>query len=198
LGKVAKDEYIKLRESYKGQGLTPKEAIERAYVELKVESRWHDWKRRKAMRTAMGEGVPLTEAEVKGVSRPGYAPLKVGDVEAVGDQEMSPAEQVKWAMDMAARVQSKAAEPPTRFPCSGALFWYQSAVQNRQEFQKVVLRVDAPGGDPDNLYLMDSQHQYSEIEKNLRECLEEVGDRILELAQEWKEKRGGEQSVGEV
>jgi hypothetical protein len=182
LGKVAKNEYIQLRERYKGEGLTPKEAIERAYIELKVESRWHDWKRRRAMREAMGEGVPLTPAEKADV---GIQPLKVSKAEEIGDEEMVPAEQVKWAMKMAARVQN-GSPAPTRFPNDGALFWFQSAIGNRQEFQKVVLRVDAPGGDPDNLYLQDSQYQYSEIERHLRAALEEVGGKLEELEAETK------------
>jgi hypothetical protein len=98
---------------------------------------------------------------------------------------MSPGEQVKWAMKMAARVQN-GSPAPTRFPNDGSLFWFQSAISNRQEFQKVVLRVDAPGGDPDNLYLMDSQYQYSEIERHLRAALDEVGSKLSELETETK------------
>jgi hypothetical protein len=196
LGPEVWNEYKDRREHYKGQGLTPREAIERAYVELEIGERWSDFRNRRRVQNALGVGVPLTPGEMQAVS-PDYVPPGSTKAEEIGDEEMSPVEQVKWAMKMAARVQN-GSPAPTRFPCDGALFWFQSAIGNRQEFQKVVLRVDAPGGDPDNLYLQDSQHQYSEIEKNLRECLKEVGDRILELAEEWKEKRGGEQSVGEV
>jgi hypothetical protein len=63
-------------------------------------------------------------------------------------------------------------------------------VGNRREFEKLLLRVEAPGGDPDNLYLQDSQYQYSEIEKQIREAVKEVGPRMKELAAEFEEKFG--------
>ena len=189
LGPDAWHEYKNRREHYKNEGLTPREAIERAYVELEIGERWRDHKNRKGMQQALGVGVPLTPGEMQAVA-PSYTPLGATKAEEIGDEEMSPAEQVKWAMKQAARVQN-GSPAPTKFPCDGALFWFQSAIGNRQEFQKVVLRVDAPGGDPDNLFLMDSQHQYSEIEKNLRQALDEVGEELEGLVQEFREKHGG-------
>jgi len=97
---------------------------------------------------------------------------------------MSLAEQVKWAMRWAAKVQN-GDDPPTKFPCEGALFWYQSAVGNRREFEKLLLRVEAPGGDPDNLYLQDSQYQFAEIEKQIRQAVAEAGPRLRELEKEF-------------
>jgi hypothetical protein len=184
LGRDAKDEFVKLRERYKIEGLNPRDAANRAYRELKIEARWHDWKRRTLMGEALeAEGV-LTPGEAVQVNA-GYDPgLSLGEVQVIGDQEMSPAEQVKWAMNMAARVESKAEEAPTHFPNSGSLFWYQSAVRDRREFQKVVLRVEAPGGDPDNMYLQDSQYRAVEIEKQVRSALEEVGERLREMEKE--------------
>lgn len=179
LGKAAKHEYFELREKYKGEGLSPKEAVERAYVELKVRARWSDHKRRIEMREALGDGVPLTPAEMGEVS-PGHAPLRLAKAESIGDQDMALSEQVKWAMRWAAKVQN-GADPPVKFPCEGALFWYQSAVSNRRDFERLLLRVEAPGGDPDNLYLQDSQYQYSEIEKQIQRAVDEVGPKMKEL-----------------
>ena len=193
LGKVAKDEYIKLRERYKGEGLTPREAVERAYIELKIESRWYDWKRRVQMRDALegrtdsGEPVPLTPAEIREV-QPNHSHLKAEkvSVESIGSEQMSVPEQFEWAMRQAARVQN-GQEPPREFPCDGALFWYQSAVGNRREFEKNLLRSTSPGGDPDNLYLQDSQYQYSEIAKQLTRARDECGSRFLEIENEFRE-----------
>jgi len=182
LGKLVRRQYIDLREKYKGEGLTPREAVERAYVELKIEAKWLDWKHRVEMREAMGEGVPLTPAEIAGVHSD-YAPLRVTKAESIGDQDMALAEQVKWAMRWAAKVQN-GESPPTKFPCEGALFWFQSAVGNRREFEKLLLRVEAPGGDPDNLYLQDSQYRAVEIEKQVRAAVQEVGSRLRELEAE--------------
>ncbi len=179
LGKAAKHEYIQLREKYKGEGLSPREAVERAYVELKIRARWHDLRRRVEVREALGEGVPLTPMELAGVS-PRVKP------EDIGDREMSVQEQLKWAMGRAARVQN-GEDPPTRFPCEGALFWYQSAVGNRRDFEKRVERMEAPGGDVDNLYLQDSQYQFSELEKQIKRARDECGSRFLEIEREFKE-----------
>ena len=190
LGKGAKREYFQLREKYKGQGLSPREAIERAYTELNIHKRWQECRLRMVMGDAFEDGVPLTDDEARAVDS-SYAPLKSAKAEHIGEQDMALAEQVKWAQKQAARVQNGAA-PPTRFPCEGALFWYQSAVANRREFEKLLLRVEAPGGDPDNLYLQDSQHQYAEIEKQVKMALEEVGNKWEEYAKEFKEKHGDE------
>jgi hypothetical protein len=150
--------------------------------------RWEDWRERKHLGKALGTGVPATPEEIK-AAVPSYTLPTVAKAEEIGDQEMALAEQVKWAMRWAAKVQN-GEDPPTRFPCEGALFWYQSAVGNRREFEKVLLRVEAPGGDPDNLYLQDSQYQFSEIEKQIREVRKEVGRRLLEMDPELKELIG--------
>jgi len=180
LGKSARREYIDLREKYKGEGMSAAEAKERAYVELKIEARWHDWKRRVKMREAMVEAVPLTPAEMGEVGGAAEETARAGKAQEIGNQEMSVAEQVKWAARWAARVQN-GEDPPVRFPCEGALFWYQSAVGNRREFEKILLKIESPGGDPDNLFLADSQYQYAEIEKQIREAAKEVGNKLREL-----------------
>jgi hypothetical protein len=182
LGSQPRREYISLRESYKARGMAAREAAERAYAELKIETRLIDFKRRRAMRAAMDQAVPLTEDEMR-EENPSHSPLRCVKAENIGDREMTVQEQIKWAMGKAARVQN-GAEPPREFPCEGALFWYQSAVGNRREFEKRVERVEAPGGDPDNLYLQDSQYQYSEIEKQVRQAREEVRGMIAEMERE--------------
>lgn len=179
LGKGAKHEYISLRERYKGMGLSPREAIERAYVELNIKARWLDLKRRMAVQEALGDGVPLTDAEMEGVN-PNHKPLKHAKAMEIGEEDMSLQEQVKWAMRWVAKVQN-GADPPVKFPCDGALFWYQSAVQNRRDFERLLLRVEAPGGDPDNLFLQDSQHHFSELERQIRLAVQEVGPRMREV-----------------
>lgn len=183
LGKAAKHEYFNLREKYKGEGLSAREAVERAYVELRVEARWLDQRRKAEMREALGEGVALTPYEMGEVS-PGNQPLRISKAEQIGDQDMALAEQVKWAMRWSAKVQN-GADPPVKFPCEGALFWYQSAVGNRRDFERLLLRVEAPGGDPDNLYLQDSQYQFSEIEKQIQKAVDEVGPRMKEIEKKW-------------
>ena len=179
LGKAARNEYWNLREKYKGEGLSPREAVERAYTELKIKARYLELKNRVEVREALGEGVPLTPMEMAGVS-PRIKP------EDIGDREMTVQEQIKWAMGKAARVQN-GADPPVKFPCEGALFWYQSAVGNRREFEKRVERIEAPGGDVDNMYLQDSQYHFSELEKQLKRAREECGSRFLEMEREFKE-----------
>jgi hypothetical protein len=186
LGPDAWHEYLNLRERYKGEGLTPKEAKDRAYVELKIAERWMDLKRRHSLSVVMGSQVPLTPVEMEQVA-PNYQRPGLTKAEEIGDQEMSLPEQVKWAMRQAAKFQNGELQP-TRFPCEGALFWYQSAVGNRREFEKLLLRVEAPGGDAENLYLQDSQYQYSQIEKQIQEALRECGERLVEMEAGFREK----------
>ena len=68
------------------------------------------------------------------------------------------------------------------------MFWYQSAVGNRREFEKVLLRVEAPGGDPDNLYLQDSQYHFSELEKQIKQAVDELGPRMREIEKKYLEE----------
>jgi hypothetical protein len=195
LGNEAWKEYKDLREGYKQKDLTPREAKDRAYTELRIGERWYDLQQRQAQGVVMGSQVPLTPDEMKEVA-PKYQRPSVTKAEEIGEQEMSLPEQVKWAMRWAAKVQN-GEDPPTRFPCEGALFWYQSAVGNRREFEKLLLRVEAPGGDADNLYLQDSQYQFSQIEKQIQEALRECGERLVEMESGFAELYNGvAKSVG--
>lgn len=189
LGKPAWRQYRDLREKYKGEGLTAREAVERAAIELKVEERYKEWRHRDEMKDAFGNGVPLTPTEQAAVIR-GEEVLETGRAERIGDEEMSLPEQVKWAMKWVAR-QQNGDGPPKRFPCEGALFWYQSAIRDLRDFSRLLLRVEAPGGDPDNLYLQDSQYQFSEIEKQIKQAVAEVGPRLREIEAEWLDDSAG-------
>ena len=202
LGPDAWGEYWRLRDSYKLQGLTPLEARRRAFVELKVQRRYDDWRRRTTTAELLGRQVPLTPAEVEAIGipqrRPRPDPRKhtaghvemgvpdgVGEIllppaEQVGNQDMSLAEQVAWAKKWAARVQN-GEDAPRSFPSEGALFWFQSAISNRREFEKVVLRVESPAGEGDSAYLADGQYQLKEIRRQLEEALVECGGKMLEV-----------------
>lgn len=179
LGREAEVEYFHLRDGYKGQGLNPRQAVERAFVELQVGERYEDWRRRTTAQQMMGKQVAMTPAEVQEVI-PSYRPPGVTKAEEVGQEEMSLAEQVAWAKKWAARVQN-GEEAPTKFPSEGALFWLQSALTSRREFEKVVLRVESPVVDGADAYLQDGQHQVKEIEGQLKEALRECGERLVEL-----------------
>lgn len=186
LGKAATHEYINLREKYKGEGLSPREAVERSYLELKVGARWLDQRHRVASRAAFGEGSALTPGEMSEVS-PEYSPVRSAKAESIGDDDLSLQEQVKWAMKWVARVQN-GADPPVKFPNEGCLFWYQSAVGNRRDFERLLLRVESPGNDPDNLYLQDSQYQFGELEKQIQRAVDEVGPRMKDIEKKYLDK----------
>jgi hypothetical protein len=183
LGKGARREYINLREKYKGEGLQPREAIERAYTELHIEQRWQEQKNRERSQQAFGDGLPLTPGEAREVL-PMHTELRIDKAVEIGSQDLSMGEQIKWAMREVAKVQN-GDPPPTRFPNEGALFWFQSAVSNRRDFERLVLRVEAPGGDVDNLFLQDSQYHFSELEKQIAKAVEEVGPRIREIEKKY-------------
>lgn len=179
LGLQVWHEYRDLREGYKREGLTPKEAYTRAYVELKIEDRWYDWKQRRNQQALMGSQVPLTPSEMKEVV-PNYQPPSLTSAEEIGEEEMSFVEQVHWAKRTVARVKN-GEDAPRRFPNDGALFWYQCAVGSPDKFLGVLQKVEAPAGDADNLYLQDSQYQFSQIEKQLEEAVREVGEGLVEM-----------------
>ena len=202
LGPDAWGEYWRLRDSYKAEGLTPTEARKRAFVELKVQQRYDDWRRRTTTAELLGRQVPLTPAEVEAIGipqrRPRPDPRKhtaghvemgvpdgVGEIplppaEQVGDQDMSLAEQVAWAKKWVARLEN-GEDAPRSFPSDGALFWFQRAIGNPQKFQDVVLRVESPAGEGDSAYLADGQYQLKEIKHQLEEALVECGGKMVEM-----------------
>ena len=178
LGKDAFNEYVKLREKYRGLGLSAREAIERACTELQIMDRHRDWRARATVAEMLGKQVPLTPVEVKEVI-PTYQAPGMTKAEEVGEEEMTLAEEVAWAWKQAARVQN-GEDAPTKFPNDGALGWFQSAIGNRREFEKLVVRVRGPA-DGDNAYLQDGQHQFKEIAGQLKEAVRECGDRMGEI-----------------
>lgn len=184
LGPEVWHEYKSKREEYKREGLTPREAIERAYTELEIGPRWVDLKERRAVAATLGSGVPLTPVEVKSAI-PSYQDPTAIRAEEVGDQEMTEAEAIEWAQFAVAKVRS-GMDAPLKFPSPRALFWYQSAVKMPDKFLHVVQRTSTGGVDGDNLYLQDSQYQFAEIDKQLRSALEEVGSRLSALEEETK------------
>lgn len=186
LGKAARNEYWNLREKLKGEGLSPREAIERSYVELKIGARWLDQQHRIRTKKAFGDGSALTPDEMSEV-HPEYSPVRAAQAEQIGDEDLSLQEQVKWAMKWVAKVQN-GADPPKKFPNEGALFWYQSAVGNRRDFERLLLKVESPGNDPDNLYLQDSQYQFHELEKQIQRAVDEVGPRLKEVEKKYLDK----------
>ena len=183
LGPGPQHEYFKLRDGYKTKGLTDREAVERACIELRIMERWEDWRERKYLGEALGTGVPLTPEETQ-AAVPSYEPPRLTKAEHIGDEDMTLAEQVKWAQRWVAKV-ANGHDPPKRFPNEGALFWFQSAVGNRRDFERLLLRVESPGNDPDNLFLTDSQYQFSELEKQIQQAVAEVGPRLREIEKEY-------------
>ena len=185
LGKKAKHEYFATRDRYKRKGLEDREAIERAYVELKIKERYEDLKEREAFGKATDAGVPVTPEEMREVM-PSYQPLSVTKAEQIGDAEMSLLEQVTWAKKWSARV-ANGEKAPTSFPSDGALFWFQAALRNGLDFQKVVLKVESPGGGEENAYLQEGQYQMKELEGQLKEAVRESGEKLVELEGEFAE-----------
>jgi hypothetical protein len=181
----AKGEYFRLSDKYKGEGVSAREAIERACVELKVMERGESWRLKQAgmvsglEREGLGRDLGATELEVReGLG--GY--VGTGSISAgeVGREEMSLGEQVAWAKRWVARIQN-GEEGPRKFPNEGALFWFQSALSNRREFEKVVLRVESPAVEGESAYLLDGQYQLKEIEKQMTEVLRECGKHLVEM-----------------
>ncbi len=190
LGQEAASEYFRLRDDYKGKGLSPRQAVERAFVELQVGERYEDWRRRTTAQQVLGKQVAMTPAEMK-EAIPSYQPPGLTKAEEVGDKEMSLAEQVAWAKKWSARVQN-GEDAPTKFPSEGALFWFQSALSSRREFEKVVLRVESPVVDGADAYLQDGQHQVREIEGQIQAALRECGERLVELESGFGELLSGQ------
>lgn len=177
-------DYKNLREKYKRDGLTPREACKRAYIELHIGEQYRDFRQRTTMTKVLDKQVPLTPKEMK-EAIPSYTPPGLSHAEEVGHQDMTLSEQINWAMKWAARVQN-GEDSPTKFPCDGALFWFQSALANRSDFEKVLVRVQGPS-EGDNPYLQDGQHQMKEIERQIGEAVRECGERLVEMEAEFGE-----------
>jgi hypothetical protein len=131
------------------------------------------------MQKAQQDGVPLTPRELQDVNAGGQK-LRTATAEQIGEKDMALADCVKWAMNEAAKVQN-GADPPVSFPNTSCLFWYQSAVGNRREFEKLLLRVESPGSGDENLFLSDSTRHFNEIEEQIKQVVNEVGPRLRQI-----------------
>lgn len=171
------DEYIAAREAYKRQGLTPKEAIERVYVEMRIGERHQEWQGRQSQSEIMGKGVPMTPAELKAV-KPDYTPASVTQGSEVGDTVLSLPEQIRWVKHQLAR-RRNGEEDPKSYPSADVLYWYQIAITRPADFDRIVLKLETPEKDADDAWMRDGEYQFKQIETQLREALEEVGDQLV-------------------
>lgn len=190
LGNDARHEYIQLRERYKGEGLSAKEACERASIELKIHERFEDYRRRKVQSELMGAGVPLTPAEAS-EANPGYRPPARMEPGEVGDQILSLAEQIKWVKHRVALVRN-GGDHPKEYPSPDVLYWYQIASTRPGDFDKIVMKLEAPEKNTEDWIFQDGEHQFSEVEKQIREALSEVGDGLVEAESGFAEILKGE------
>ena len=176
-------EYLAIREGLKKQGLMPRESVVRAYTELRLEEKWQDFRKRQTQAAIVGSNVPLTPAEMKEVS-PRYQEPAITKDATVGDAVMSLPEQVRWVKQQLARVRN-GGEQPKEFPNADALYWYQIAVTRPVDFDKIVLKIEAPDKDSNDAAARDSEYQFREIEKQIEEALKEVGSQLAEYEAEF-------------
>ena len=181
-------EYKNLREKYKSEGLTPREACERAALEMQLIDRWLDWRSRREVQKLVGSSVPLTSEEMKKVV-PEYQPPTATKAESIGEEVMTFAEEVIWARDHRAMVEN-GSDPPVHFPNKAALSWYQYALASREKFMAIVKEVSRVGADGESIYMQDGQYQYKEIGRQIEEALRETGERFKELEAEFVEMIG--------
>ena len=105
LGEEVWRAFVNLRENYKRQDLTAKDARVRAALELKIEERWADWRKRKTCAEITGSEVALTPTEVKSVL-PDYVAPSVTHQAKIGNLEMSLPEQIRWVKQRLAVVRN--------------------------------------------------------------------------------------------
>jgi len=169
--------YVQLRESLKRQGMAAREAAERAYSDLHIEQMWQDHRQRQTQATILGMGAPLTPTEMKTVN-PSYTPPTPTSGAEVGGAMMSLPEQIRWVKQQLARVRN-GGEAPAHFPNADALYWYQIAATRPQDFDKIVLKIEAPDKDAEDVLMRDGEHQFAEIERQIKEAVEEVGKQLV-------------------
>ena len=190
--------WIDLRERHKKGGMLPRESAVRAYVELGIEEKWLDWRKRQTQAQIMAKMLPLSPAEIKEVL-PGYHAPSVTKGAKHGDQTMSLVEELYWARDKYTLVKN-GGDQPEYFPNIGCMFWYQVAVTSPDKFQDRILKVSAkPDGDDE--WAKSSEVQLSECEKQIEEALHETGSQLREYEQEFSETldevlRNGSEGTG--
>jgi hypothetical protein len=159
--------------------MQPREAVERAYTDLKVEEKWQDHRQRKSRAEILGHGAPLTPREMEEVS-PGYKRLAVTQDAIIGDQVLSLPEQVRWVKQQLARVRN-GGDQPVEFPSADVLYWYQIAMTRPTDFDKIVLKIEAPERESEDAMMRDGEYQFAEIEEQLRLAVKEVGVQLGEI-----------------
>ena len=178
-------QWIDLRERYKREGLTPRDAAVRSYVELGIAEKWDDWNRRRTLQAIVGSTVPLTPSETKKAT-PSYTPPSVTKGSDVGEAVLSLPEQIRWVKQRLAMVRN-GGEPPQSYPNADVLYWYQIAITRPADFDKIVLKIESPQTDGDDVIARDGEHQFREIESQIEEALKEVGKQLGEYEQAFSE-----------
>jgi len=170
---------VALRERYKLEGLTPRDAQSRAYLELGVAKAYEDWRLRRTQGELLGKGVTLTPAETREVV-PGYKDPSIPEGAEVGEEVLSLPEQVRWVKRELARVRN-GGEKPMRFPSADVLYWYQRGVRSPGDFDKLVTKIEAPEKEADDAWMRDGEYQFTQIEGQLKEALGEVKGQLREV-----------------
>lgn len=165
----------KLKERYRKDGLSSREALIRAYREENIGVLWVDYRKREYAAKKAGSPVPLTPAETREIL-PNYQPLTAIVGAEVGEQSMSTPEAVQWAMHEIAMVRNGSA-PPQRFPCKEVLFWFQAAVRNDSIWEKAMLRFKLPTGEQEH-GPKDGEAEFAEAERQIKEAMCEVGEQM--------------------
>lgn len=187
LGGEVWKEYVQLREKYKKEHhLTPRQAVERSYKELRIEDRVNDLRLRDQVTELTGRDVAMTSDEVREVYPNFRSPMEV-TADHIGDQELSFAEEVLWARDAHAMVKSGKPSPVT-FPSKGALGWYQFSLTSHEKFMSHVAAVSKPQSSGDDAYMKDGEYRFKEIESQLVEALRECGEKMVELEKEFADQ----------
>ncbi len=183
------EEYKTQREGYKLQGLTAREAKVRALKEMDMRRKHEEFKERQSMSRIIGSDVPLTDDEVKEVIPKHQRP---GDTLGadVGEEAMSLPEQIKWAKREVAKRQN-GGPVPAYFPNYDVLYWFQRAVRNQSDFDKIVMKMEAPTGEGGDAFLRDGEYQFEQIEGQLQDALKESGSQLLDLEEDFVELLGG-------
>lgn len=178
-------EYLARREQLKREGMQPRESACRAYKDCRIEERWQDYQARKFRGELLGKGAPLTPGEMKEVKPDYQAPSPTRGAE-VGESAMSLPEQIRWVKQQLAKVRNGGDEPQV-FPNADALYWYQISISRPTDFDKIVLKIESPDKDAEDLMMRDGEYQFSQIEKQLLEAREEVGAQLREYETEFIE-----------
>jgi hypothetical protein len=181
LGPSVWKDFWQARDRYKMEGLAPAEAVERTYKEKRIAELYDDWRKRETQREILGRDVPLTPAEIKEI-HPDYQAPSVTNGGEVGEAVLSLPEQVRWVKQKLAQVRN-GGDQPTSFPNADVLYWYQIAMTRPQDFDKIVLKIEAPEKDAEDAMMRDGEFQFSQIEAQIRQAAEECGSQLRDIEQ---------------